>query len=70
MSRAIAVIPELAKVRVPVERCEKLEPVPTAVVHPCEGDGVIRAVSRAANHGPHFDSVGPDKILSTALSAD
>ncbi len=70
MSQAIAVTPGTGKYEHLLEKCEKLEPVPTAVVHPCEVTALSGAVE-AANLGLIVPIlVGPRaKIMSTALAA-
>src|SRR5258707_11948514 len=70
MSQAIAVTPGTGKYEHLLEKCEKLEPVPTAVVHPCEVTALSGAVE-AANLGLIVPIlVGPRaKIMSTALAS-
>jgi phosphate acetyltransferase len=71
MSQAIAITHGTGKYERLLEKCESLEPVPTAVAHPCEVTALFAAVE-AANLGLIVPIlVGPrDKIMSTALSAE
>src|SRR4030081_2255823 len=71
MSQAIATTPGTGKYERLLEKCESLEPVPTAVVHPCEVTALFAAVE-AANLGLIVPIlVGPrEKIRSTALRAE
>src|ERR1700704_48252 len=71
MSQAIATTPGTGKYERLLEKCESLEPVPTAVAHPCEVTALFGAVE-AANLGLIVPIlVGPrDKIMSTALGAE
>ena len=71
MSQAIATTPGTGKYERLLEKCESLEPVPTAVAHPCEVTALCGAVE-AANLGLIVPIlVGPrDKIMSTALGAE
>jgi phosphotransacetylase len=71
MSQAIGITPGTGKYERLLERCESLEPVPTAVAHPCEVTALFGAVE-AANLGLIVPIlVGPrDKIMSTALGAE
>jgi phosphotransacetylase len=71
MSQAIAITHGTGKYERLLEKCESLEPVPTAVAHPCEVTALFAAVE-AANLGLIVPIlVGPrNKIMSTALSAE
>ena len=71
MSQATAIRPGTGKYERLLEKCESLEPVPTAVVHPCEVTALFAAVE-AANLGLIVPIlVGPrEKIRSTALRAE
>ncbi len=71
MSQAIGITPGTGKYERLLEKCESLEPVPTAVAHPCEVTALFGAVE-AANLGLIVPIlVGPrDKIMSTALGAE
>jgi phosphate acetyltransferase len=70
MSQAIAIAPGTGKYEQLLERCEKLEPVRTAVAHPCEATALSGAID-AANKGLIVPIlVGPRaRIESTARSA-
>jgi phosphotransacetylase len=70
MSQAIAIAPGTGKYEHLLERCEKLEPVRTAVAHPCEATALSGAID-AANKGLIVPIlVGPRaRIESTAKSA-
>ena len=50
MSQAIGITPGTGKYERLLEKCESLEPVPTAVAHPCEVTALFGAVE-AANLG-------------------
>ena len=68
MSRATAV-PGTGKYERLLERCLKLEPVPTAVVHPCEATALSGAVEAAQKSLITPILVGPkDEIEKTARS--
>jgi phosphotransacetylase len=71
MSQAISITHGTGKYERLLEKCESLEPVPTAVVHPCEVTALFAAVE-AANLGLIVPIlVGPrEKIRSTALRAE
>ena len=71
MSQAIAITRGTGKYERLLEKCESLEPVPTAVVHPCEVTALFATVE-AANLGLIVPIlVGPrEKIRSTALRAE
>lgn len=71
MNQAIAITRGTGKYERLLEKCESLEPVPTAVVHPCEVTALFAAVE-AANLGLIVPIlVGPrEKIRSTALRAE
>jgi len=71
MSQAIAITRGTGKYERLLEKCESLDPVPTAVVHPCEVTALFAAVE-AANLGLIVPIlVGPrEKIRSTALRAE
>jgi len=71
MSQATAIRPGTGKYERLLEKCESLEPVPTAVAHPCEVTALFAAVE-AANLGLIVPIlVGPrEKIRSTALRAE
>jgi phosphate acetyltransferase len=70
MSRGIAIAPGTGKYEHLLERCERLEPVPTAVAHPCDATSLSGAID-AADRGLIVPVlVGPRaKIASTAASA-
>jgi len=70
MSRGIAIEPGTGKYERLLERCERLEPVPTAVAHPCDATSLSGAID-AADKGLIVPVlVGPRaKIASTAASA-
>ena len=71
MNQAIAITRGTGKYERLLEKCESLEPVPTAVAHPCEVTALFAAVE-AANLGLIVPIlVGPrEKIRSTALRAE
>jgi phosphotransacetylase len=71
MNQAIAITRGTGKYERLLEKCESLQPVPTAVVHPCEVTALFAAVE-AANLGLIVPIlVGPrEKIRSTALRAE
>jgi phosphotransacetylase len=53
-----------------LERCKSLEPVPTAVAHPCEASALVGAIDAAQKKLIVPILVGPaDKISATAKSA-
>jgi phosphate acetyltransferase len=70
MSQAIAATPGTGKYEQLLVKCKSLEPIPTAVAHPCEATALSGAVE-AANLGLIVPIlVGPrDKIMSTAMAA-
>jgi phosphate acetyltransferase len=70
MSQAIAIVPGTGKYERLLERCERLEPVSTAVAHPCDATSLSGAID-AANKGLIVPIlVGPrPKIAATAKSA-
>jgi phosphate acetyltransferase len=70
MSQAIAIVPGTGKYERLLERCERLEPVSTAVAHPCDATSLSGAID-AANKGLIVPIlVGPrPKIGATAKSA-
>jgi phosphate acetyltransferase len=61
---------EIGKYEWLLERCVSLEPIPTAVVHPCEERALSGAVEAARRGIIEPVMIGPaDKIASTARSA-
>jgi phosphotransacetylase len=70
MSQAIVIVPGTGKYERLLERCERLEPVSTAVAHPCDATSLSGAID-AANKGLIVPIlVGPrSKIAATAKTA-